>query len=263
MSRAMKTVAGFVTAAGAGTNAVAVCPGSVGTFTIDSFTNGNAYLEDLWASGAAFDFLRVRSGRLHDANQGIRLQVGTTFRRPLLSRGNGGLLYSVDNLTVEADATGAGTQLVALTYGFDDLGGTGQRIADWASIQPRIQAIMGQQVSVTSSATIGTYGAGVALNATFDNWKAGRDYALLGYTVSAGCGVICLNGPDTSGQDIGFPGDPDPFDTRDYFIERSVESGKATIPILAANNKGSTILKNADTAASTAVVVTLNLALLA
>jgi hypothetical protein len=232
----------------------------VGTFTIDSFTNGKAYLEQITTSGAAYDFVRVRSGRLHDAAQGIRLYAGQQPRRRLVWGGASTQLFSVDNLTVEADATGAGTALVALTYGFDDLGGTGQRLANWSEIQPRILDISGVEVDVTSSATIGTYGASANLNSSFDNFKAGQDYALLGYEVNTAIGLVSINGPDLSGQDIGMPGDIDSYATRGYFVEQNLESGRACIPIIAANNKGSTFLKAVDTAASTAVKISLVLA---
>lgn len=263
MPRCLKTVPGFVTAAGAGTNAVAVSPGAVGTFVIDSFSGGKAYLESIWGNGATLDFLRVRSGRLHDAQQGIRLQVGGNTRANLIPWPSNQVLYPVDNLIVEADATGAGTQAVVLTYGFDDLGGTNQTIARWEEIAPRVIDIMGQEVDVTASATIGTYGAGVALNAFADNWKAGTQYALLGYTCSTSVTAIALNGVNTSGQDIGFPGDTDARETRDYFKRMAWETQRACIPVIDANNKGATVLKCVDVAASTATKVSLTLARLA
>lgn len=260
MPRALKTVPGFVTAGGAGTNAVAVSPGAVGTFVIDSFSSGKAYLESLWGNGATLDFVRVRSGRIHDAQQGIRMWAGGIQRSNLLPWPSQQTLYPVDNLTVEADATGAGTQAVVLTYGFDDLGGTQQSIARWEEVQPRIIDIMGQEVGVSASATIGTYGAGVALNAFADNWKSGFQYALLGFTCSVAVSCISLNGVNTSGQDIGMPGDTDARETRDYFKKMAWETQRACIPIIDANNKGATILKCVDIAASTATKVSLTLA---
>lgn len=260
MPRTLKTVPFFFTAGGAGTNIATVSPGAIGTNVIDSFTNGNCYLESVWAAGATTDFVRIRSGRLHDAQQGIRIQAGAVQRTNLLPWGNNQKLASVDNLTVEIDATGAGSGGVALTYGFDDFSGANQTLVGWADISQRIQAIMGQEVDVTASATIGTVGAGVALNAFADNWKANQQYALLGYTCSTGVLALLLNGANTSGQDIGFPGDTDTRETRNYFVKMSQLSGRNCIPIIDANNKGSTVLKAVDVAASTATKVTLYLA---
>lgn len=257
MPRTLKSVPFFFTAAGAGTNIATVSPGSVGNNNVDSFTNGNCYLESVWAAGATTDFVRVRSGRLHDSQQGIRLQAGTIQRANLLPWPNGQKLASVDNLTVEIDATGAGSGGVMLTYGFDDFTGGAQSLANWADISSRIVAIMGQEVDVTASATIGSVGAGVALNAFVDNWKAGDQYALLGYTCSVGVLGFLLNGANTSGQDIGFPGDTDPRETRDYFKRMAEWTGRPCIPLIDGDNKGSTVLKAVDVAASTATKVSL------
>jgi len=260
MPRTLKSVPFFFTAGGAGTNIVTTSPGAVGNNVIDSFTNGNCYLESAWVAGATTDFLRIRSGRLHDSQQGIRLQAGGNLRSNLLPWPTNQKLYSGDNLTVEIDATGAGSGGVMLTYGFDDLGGANQTLASWADISGRIQNIMGQEVDVTASATIGSVGAGVALNAFADNWKAGDQYALLGYTSASAILGYLLNGTNTSGQDIGFPGDQDPRETRDYFVRMSNFTGRPCIPLIDGNNKGSTVLKAVDIAASTTCKVTLILA---
>lgn len=260
MPRTLKTVTGFFTAAGAGTNIVTVSPGAVGAFTVDAFSNGNCYLESVWVSGATTDFARVRSGRLHDPNQGIRMQAGSIKSANLLPWPSNQKLISFDNLTVEIDATGAGSGGIALTYGFDDFSGANQALANWADISSRIVGIMGQEVDITASATIGSVGAGVNLNAFVDNWKVDASYALLGYTCSTGILAALLNGPNTGGQDIGMPGDTDSRETRDYFIRMANFTGRPCIPIIEGGNKGSTVLKAVDSAAGTATKFTLYLA---
>jgi len=260
MPRTLKTVTGFFTAGAAGTGIATVSPGAVGNFTIDNFTNGNCYLESVWANGASTDFVRIRSGRTHDSQQGIRLQKGGNSNANLLPWPSNQKLFSGDALTVEIDETAAASGGIALTYGFDDLNTANQGLASWADIAGRIQSIMGQEVDVTASATIGSVGAGVALNAFADNWKAGDQYALLGYTCSVGLLSLLLNGANTSGQDIGFPGDTDARETRDYFVRMSNLTGRPCIPIIDGNNKGATVLKAVDSAASTASKVSLILA---
>src|SRR5581483_3173225 len=260
MPRTLKSVPFFFTAGGAGTNIATVSPGAVGTNVVDAFSNGNCYLESVWASGATTDFVRVRSGRLHDSQQGIRMQAGGNQRANLLPWPNGQQLISTDNLTVEIDATGAGSGGIVLTYGFDDFAGGNQGLASWADVSGRIKSVMGQEVDVTASATIGTVGAGVALNAFADNWKVDSSYALLGYTCSVAVLSLLLNGANTSGQDIGFPGDTNARETRDYFERMADQTGRPCIPIIEGGNKGSTVLKAVDIAASTATKVTLFLA---
>lgn len=262
MPRTVKTVAGYYTGAGAGTGVATPSPGGVGNFTVDAFQSGNCYLESIWAAGADTDFIRVRSGRMHDSSQGIRLRAGATAGVDLLPFGNGQKLFSNDNLTVEIDVTAAATGGIALTYGFDDLNGGNQSIATWSDVQSRIVEIMGQEVDVTSGA-IGTWGAAVALDADEDNWKAGFQYALLGYTCQTACLALAVNGANTSGQDIGFPGSTDAFYTQDRFIRMAEKTGRQCIPIIDGNNKGSTTLKSVDVAGATVSNVTLILARLA
>lgn len=260
MPRTLKTVTGFFTAGGAGTNIVTVSPGAVGNYTVDAFNSGKCYLESVWVSGATTDFVRVRSGRLHDPNQGIRLQAGSIKQANLLPWPSNQQLISTDNLTVEIDATGAGSGGIALTYGFDEFTGANQGLANWADVSSRIVNIMGQEVDVAASATIGSVGAGVALNAFADNWKVDSSYALLGFTCSTAVLALLLNGPNTGGQDIGFPGDTDTRETRDYFVRMANMTGRPCIPIIEGGNKGSTVLKAVDSAAGTAPKVSLILA---
>lgn len=261
MPNAAQTIAGFNTAGGAGT-AVAT-PAAGDTFVVPSFPPGSrAYLEQLWVSGATIDFSRFRSARLHDPNQGIRLWNGAALRRPLLPWGNQEVLFSSDAPVVEVDATGAGSNGIMACYGYDDLNGVQPRLAMWPEIESRIVHIMGCEVDVTSGA-IGTWGAGAALNSVFDNFKAGDDYALLGYTMSVTCMGIAITGTDTGGLKLGGPGANDGIDTTDWFIQWSNGTGKPRIPIIAANNRGSTLLQNIDIAAATATKVSLTLAQLA
>lgn len=261
MPRALQLLAGTVNAAGAGFNTVTASPGD--SFTVAAGTNeGVIQLEQLWAAGAVTDMLRVFSPRMHDNVQGIRVQVGTTKYRPLLPWDADQPLYPADTPTFQTDATGAGqTGLLAL-YEYMDLPGANQRLATWDDVNSRIEQLSYVEVDATASATVGTYGAGVAINANNDNFKANRDYALMGYTVNAACLGVGIIGPDTSNYRIGGAGDPDPIFTKDLFRRASMETGRAFVPIINANNKGSTLVQVVDVAASTAVHVSLALALL-
>lgn|SRR5487761_11685 len=261
MPRALQTISGFFTAGAAGTGVATPAPGD--TFAVPSFSlSAKAYLEQVTASGASTDFVRIRSPRLADANQGLRLFVGTTKNRPLLPWGMDEVLYPSDTPTVEIDETAIATGGILVTYGFDDLPGVQPRLAMWSEVQSRIVHVMGCEVDVTSGA-IGAWGASAAINSVFDNFEAGADYAWLGYMVNAACSGIALTGKDTGNLKIGGPGDPDPVFTHDYFVRMAEGSGRPSIPIIAANNKAATVLQNVDIAAATAVKATLLLAQLA
>lgn len=261
MPNAIQTIAGFFTAGAAGTGVATPAPGD--TFQVPAFDlSSKAYLEQVSASGASTDFVRIRSPRLADNNQGLRVFVGAAKNRPLLPWGNGEVLYPSDAPIVEIDETAAASGGILVHYGFDDLPGVSPRLAHWSDVQPRIVHVMGCEVDVTSGA-IGAWGASAALNSVFDNFEAGADYAWLGYVTSAPCLGIAITGKDTGNLKIGGPGDSDALDTASWFQQWAEMTGRARIPIIAANNKGATVLQNVDSAAATAVKVTLFLAQLA
>lgn len=261
MPRAIQLVSGFFTAAGAGAATVTPTPGD--TFAVASGNNeGPIKLEQLWQSGAVGDYISVFSPRMHDNNQGIRVQSGGVKGRNLLPWGADQALYPADTPTVQAHATGVGTTGVMALYEYDDLPGASQRLATWADIRGRIEQLSTVEVDVTSSATIGSYGAGVALNGTFDNFKANRDYAWLGWTTNAIATGIAISGPDTSNYRIGGPSCNDVDHTKNMWIDASEQTGRPFIPVFAANNKGTTLVQAVDVAASTVLHVSLHLALL-
>lgn len=259
MPRVLRSAAGFFTAGGAGTNVATLVAGGTGTIAIDAFSSGNAYLEQLWAAGATTDFIRFRSPRMHDANQGLRLFVGATQRTNLIPWGLDAQVYSSDVPTLEIDATGAGSGIAVVTYGYDDLDTGAPKLANWSDVQSRIVDVMANSFTVTAGA-IGAWGAGVALNNATDNLKADFSYAVLGYTCSAAVGAFALNGADTGNFDIAFPGDPDTRETRNYFINLANQSGRASIPVIQANNRAGTIVKSTDAAAATVSTVSLIMA---
>ncbi len=260
MPPAIQTIAGFFTAVGAATSVATPAAGD--SFAVAAYTNGKAYLEQVYASGTTVDFVRVRSPKMHDANQGIRVWVGTSLREPLIPWEIDQSLYPADVPIVEIDSTGAATNGVLLHYVYDDMPGAMPRLAAPSEVLPRIVNISAVEVDVTSGA-LGQWGASAAINSLFDNFEAGADYALLGYTCSAPCLGIAITGKDTGNLKVGGPGSSNAFETRDYFVKWSDYSNKSAIPIIAANNKGSTVLQNVDVAAATVVKVSLIMAQLA
>lgn len=255
MGQALVTVAGFVTNGGAATTVVTPAPGD--SITIPNFNVGSeAWLESFSATGGTVDFVRIRSPRMHDAAQGIRTWIGSPTTVPLIGWGGLENLYPGDTPIVEIDTTGAGSGVILLQYGFTDLTGSNPRFTTEADVLARGQHLMGCEVDLAGGA-IGNWSPGVSLNANFDNFEAGNDYALVGYTCSVTTAGISIQGPDTSGWKVGGPGSNDPKVTRDYFVQLSANSGRPYIPIINANNKASTHLQNVDAAANTATKVTL------
>lgn len=231
------------------------------SFTVNNFnTTAPAYLDNMWMHEATPGVFRVRSPRLHDQSQGIRMQVGNTAPQLLLPDSTEQVLYPADVLTVEATGGAAETEVGALLIYYTDLPGAMARLAQWAEISNRIKNLAGVEVDVTTSATAGQWSSGTAINATFDNLQANADYALLGYVTDTSVGAVAISGPDTSNYRIGGPGNTDQKQTRQFFVDMGDASGRPYIPIINSNNRGGTLLYVADPATSTAVHVSLILA---
>lgn len=221
--------------------------------TGDSLTLANfpsespAYLEDVWtqvAGGVAS--VRIRSPRLHDNAQGIRL-VSSLDNNLLLPEGVNQILYPGDTLTVEGAGSEAEKALVVayLVY-YTNLPGVEAQLANWAEVQPRIRNIAGVQVSGVKSGKR-DWGAGKALTASFNTLKSDAEYAILGYETSVAKAAVRFIGPDTGNLGIGGPAPLDPKVTSSYFVNLSMNTGRPYIPIISSNNAGATLVSMAAT----------------
>lgn len=260
MPRSLQTVAGFYTGGAAGTGAATAAPGD--TFAIANFTSGACRMAHLSSSGGSTDFVRVRSPRMHDAQQAIKAWCGGTQETHLIPFDSNQQMYSGDIPTVEIDVTAAASGGILITWEYDDYPGGNPRLDTWDAVQPRIVDLYYAETDLAGGA-IGSWSAGVALNALYDDFHAGADYAVLGYICQTACLGVKLTGPDTSNLGIGGPGNTNAWYTRDYFVRQSNATGRPFIPIIAANNKGGTVAQNVDSAANTAAKVAWVLGLLA
>lgn len=255
MGQALQLVAGFATnPSSTFTVATAATPD---TFVIQNFaTTDMAYLEQFWGRAASPGIIRIRSPRFHDPNQGIRLQVANANAYLGLPYGIDEQLYPGDTPIVDLTGGAAETDCVYALYGYANLPGVTARYATWSDIQPRIQHISGVQVSPVTSATAGQWGNARAINSDFDNFKAGQDYAILGYVSSVQVGAVAFSGVETGNFKVGGPGATDHVQTRDFFIQLSLNSGRPYIPIFNANNKAAFNVFVNDPATSATVNVT-------
>jgi hypothetical protein len=256
MGLALETVGARVTNPGSTVTALTADTGS--SFTVRYFPNSaKAYLDQMWSHSATPGIFRIRSPRLHDNSQGLRLQVGDTAPRLLLPDDVEQDLYPSDILTVEGTGGGAETDFFAYNVWYSDLGGVDARLATWAECEPRIVDVLGVEVDTTTSATAGDWNGGTAINASFDTFKANTDYCVMGYTTNTAVGAIAVSGPDTGNLKCGGPGPVDGVQTRDFFIRQQKRTGRPYIPIVNSNNRGATFLFVADPATSTSVHVSL------
>lgn len=248
MGLASYLVAGRVTNPGAAFTAVTVNTGD--SLQIPSFDRGApAWLENAWAQEGTPGILRIRSPKLHDNVQGIRLIVPETAAKPLFGDMLDQPVVSLDVLTVELTGGGAETDVAVLMFYIENMDGADQRLATWDQIKPRIKNVLTNEVAIAAPATIGNWSGGTAINTTFDQLKADTAYAVLGYVVGTACSAIAFSGPDTSQLKMGGPGTTDPKYTRDWFVQQSIAGQRPHIPIIKSANKGATLVYSLSNAA--------------
>jgi hypothetical protein len=235
-------------------------PGSGDTFTIRSFADGSeAYLEELWGldntNPAQFS---LKSPRMHDQVRGILLAVpsgAATGENPeephfLLPSYLRSPVYQSDTLTVQVNGTANDDCLFAYTIHYADLPGSDAQFHSWDVVRPLIRNLVGILVQPTAGASV--YGAAVALDSVDDRLKADTDYAILGLQCSLPTGLISIQGPDLANYRVGVPGTIDPAQSGDWFVQMDKKYGQPHIPVINANNKGSTVVyaATADTASA-------------
>lgn len=247
---------GKVTNAGAALTALTMNSGD--SLTIPSFNKAaGGFLENAWAHEATPGVFRIRSPKFHDNVQGIRLTVPSAEARPLLPDYSDQPVYQLDTLIAELSGGGAETDVGVLQFYINDLDGSDQKLATWDQIKPRILNLVTIEVDVAAPGTIGTWSAGSALNATFDQMHANSQYAILGYEVSAACAAIAISGPDTSQLKLGGPGVNNATVTRSYFVDQGYYSGRPHIPIIKQANRGATSVFTLSASAPAAINVSL------
>ncbi len=243
MPKGLQVLSGFVTAPGATLTPWTMAAGD--SLAVRNTPEGaEIRLLNLWADNQTAGNLRVRSALLHDNVQGINYGVAASEVYPLMPYGRGQMLKPQDLLIVEqsGSATAGDIEAGALLLYYADLPGADARLATWAQIEGRIESYM-VVFNTLATGTAGGYSGEEAINAEVDQFKANRDYALLGYLCSAECTTIGWRGPDTSNLRVGGPGnESNRMLTHEWFKHMSLMTGLPTIPIINAANKAATLI---------------------
>lgn len=264
MGRALEVITGRVANPGATITALTANAGD--SFQVRSHPFENpAWLANLWVQQGTVGIYRVRSPRLHDQAQGIRLaNPEADMPKPLLPLGNRQKLFPQDTLTVELSGSAAATDVGALMLYYGDLPGIDARLETWEGIRDRIVHTIGVEQNITTGATAGQWDSVQQITTDFDNVKADTDYAVLGYLVQDNdVAAVAIQGVDTGNLRIGGPGSLRAEITRQWFIDLSMALAMPCIPILNSDNMDGTSLWTVNATASQAVDITLILAELA
>lgn len=257
MGVALELLTGFVTAPSTTFTGLTMAAGN-------SLNIRNAPIEarpqllSAWADNQGAGNLRIRSPRMHDNTQGIRLGVVISEPRPLLPFLPRQGLYPQDTLTVEltGSATGGDIETACLLIYYPDLPGIDARLIGVEELMTRARNILTIENSLATG-TAGGYSGEEAINAEIDLLKANEDYALIGYAVSAECATVRWRGADTGNLGIGGPGCIGMDEIlRRWFIFISEESGLPLIPVFNSANKAAILLDAAQDENGADVIVT-------
>ena len=248
MGKAMEIITTIRTAAGADAAPVAVTAPSGDTLAVRAFEPGSkAWLANVWGTAATEAFARLRSPRFHDNVQGLRFALPAGVQpRGMLTEYELQALYSTDVPIAEVQAGAAETDGFAWLNYYENLGGVDARFATYEELAPRIVNLFTVEVDMAAGAAIGTYSTNVAINATFDQFKADTDYALFGYEcdiTGISFGVI---GTDTGNLRVGGPMTTERLETRSWFVDLGRKTGLPCIPIINAQNRAATFVNNAQ-----------------
>jgi hypothetical protein len=274
MGAAIETISGYNTSATTTAGTYVAFTAQTGqSFTIRATPSAQAgWLCSPFVEGGAAGVLQIKSPRMHD------FTIGTSFEFGIGTAANGleplgGFWYQepcwqTDILTCQyttnASQTGSTSTMFGMDVYYQNIPGISANLATWAQVQSYANASenLGDHyvswVKPTTGGTAGLLGTGLAINNTNDQFKANHTYALLGYLAPVQVGLWVINGVDTGNLNIGGPGVLTPFVTSDYFIRRSIVQGIPAIPLIQANNKGSTLVSIAD-AQSTSTAFTVGL----
>jgi hypothetical protein len=210
-------------------------------FAVRSFGEGAIpLLENVWTQQATAGIARVRSARMHDSTQAIRLVANAALPKALLPLESEQRLYQTDTLTVEIQGGGAEVDAMALQMYYANVASGQARLAMWDQVKPLIQDILTVQVDVAGPATSGDWSAGTNLTNFTDLLRADTWYAVLGYTLDTASLAVAIRGPDTGNYRVGGPGILDALETRDWFVRQSKAHGTPHIPVLNSQNDGAT-----------------------
>ncbi len=262
MGRILDTVTGFVTAPGATFTAWTMATGD-SLAVRAAIPTSSIWLVGAWAWNQLAGVLRIRSPRLHDNVQGIRMRTPANIvanKIPeRLTQGAAQRLFTQDTLIAEQTGSAVAGQIEtgSLLIWYDDVPGVAGRFIDQATLKKNGVNIMGQEVSITTGAA-GGYSGSVAINSTNDNFKANTDYALVGGVCDTRVATIRIKGIDTGNVGVSFPGEPTFSDETDnWFASLSASTGIPMIPVLNSQNKGAILVDAVAQQAAVTTVVSL------
>lgn len=192
-----------------------------------------------WTDQQTAGSLRIRSPRLHDNREGIRLRSVSSEVYPLWGLDVAQRLYQNDTLAVDlsGSAVAGDIETAVLPILYDDVQGAAARFISVDELMKRGTNVLAIE-NTLSLGTAGGWSGSEAINSEYDPMKANTDYALIGYNTDTEAAAIAWRGADTSNYRIGGPGhELNKSVTRDWFIRLSEMLGLPLICVFNSNNR--------------------------
>lgn len=241
---ALQMVSGYVTAPGTSSfTGITLASGDSLTIQAADPTKKNLLLQS-WAYVQADGVQRIKSPRLHDNVDGIRMYVNASTIVPLLPMGVPQPVTPQDTLAVDAEgsSTSGDIESHCLLLYYESLPGIAARLITPAQLAQKFDALMGADQALTAG-TSGGYSGEQKVNADFDQFVANADYALLGAISDSDLAAVGIRGPDTGNLRVGIPlFSSQPEVSRDWFVRLSNAYGLPLIPVFNAANKALTLV---------------------
>lgn len=217
---------------------------------VRQFTQGTpAKLTNVMRQGATSGGWRILSPTLHDNVTGITLISAETPTNHLMPDYIGEPVQPGDTLTIQGTGGTNETEVGAIAIYYQDVLGLAATLYNWADIMPAIEHIKPFEVDCSVGGTAGVW-ADTLLNATDKQAKADRKYAILGWLSDTALASVAFKGGETGNVRIGGPGPTDSVNTMYWFIQEGQRQGTPHIPVISANNFGSTNVSILTTATS-------------
>lgn len=203
-----------------------------------------ARLLQLWVDAQVAGTLRVRSPRMHDNVQGLRFDTLVGDPRPMLPMGVSQAVYPGDVLIAElgGSAVAGDIETAAMLLYYPDLPGIQGSFINHEELARRLLHVFTVENTIALG-TAGGWSGAEAINAEFDQWRSGEQYALLGYAVDVECAAVAWRGGDTGNLRVGGPGDETERElTGDWFVRLSRAFNLPLIPVFRADNKAGILI---------------------
>lgn len=240
MPKALEIIGGLATAPSTTFTALTAFSGN--SFTVRN-APVNAKLVGIWNQNQTAGQVRLRSPRMHDNVQGLRLEAQAAPVN-LPSRRLYQELYPQDALTFEmtGSATAGDIEQGFLQIYYPDLPGISANLIDSTELAKRGVNTIGIENTITTG-TSGGWSGEELLTSEFDLLKANTEYAIVGAVIQSGAfGAVRWRCSDFGNLGVGIPGESTNPCLSSYFLDLSDDYGLPLIPVFSSANKGSLLI---------------------